>query len=71
MFPARFDKQEEDDHALDEIEFHFQLNIKRNLAQSVIDNIHVRSQLERQIQNQELKDSCWRFDRINLMTRYF
>ena len=43
------------------------LKIINSLTESDIDNIDVRSQLEHQIQMQELKDSGWIFDKINSM----
>ena len=42
-----------------------------NITQSDIDNINITFPLERQIQKQEMKDSGWRFDKINSMTIYF
>ena len=42
-----------------------------NITQSDIDNIDIKSPLEQQIQKQEMKDSGWRFDKINSMTIYF
>ena len=50
VFSARFDKHDEDDQVLDELEVIINLN-NQNVTQSDIDDI--RSQLERQIQNQE------------------
>ena len=43
------------------------LKINNNLTESDIDNIDVRSQLDHQIQIQELKESGWIFDKINSM----
>ena len=43
------------------------MKINKNLTESDIDNIDVRSQLEHQIQIQETKDSGWIFDKINSM----
>ena len=43
------------------------MNINNNLTESDIDNIDVRSQLEHQIQQQELKESGGIFDKINSM----
>ena len=71
VFSARFDKQKEDNQVLDETELFINLNINHNLTQTHIDNIDVKSPLEHQIQQQELKDSGWRFDKINSMTVYF
>ena len=46
------------------------MNIIHNLTQTDFDNIDVKSPLEHQIQQQEIKDSGWRFDKINSMTVY-
>ena len=62
VFSARFDKQDEDNQVLDETELFINININHNLAESDPDKIDVRSPLEHQIQQQEMKDSCWRFD---------
>ena len=51
MFSTRFDKQDEDDQVLDEIELYINLSINRNLTESDIDE---RSQLEQKIENQEI-----------------
>ena len=71
VFSARFDKQNEDGLLLDETELFINLNINQNLTQSDIDNINITFPLERQIQQQEMKDSGWRFDKLYSMTIYF
>ena len=71
VFSARFDKQSEDGQLLDETELFINLNINHNLTQSDPDKIDIKSPLEHQIQQQEMKDSGWRFDKINSMTIYF
>ena len=43
------------------------MNINHNLTESDLDKIDIRSPLEHQIQQQEMKDSGWRFDKINSM----
>ena len=68
VFSARFDKQDEDGQILDEIELNKDSNIYHNLTESDLDNIKVRFALEEQSQNQEMKDSGWRFDKIDSMT---
>ena len=68
VFSARFDKQDEDGQLLDETELFINLNINQNLTQSDLDNINITFPLERQIQQQEMKDSGWRFDKIISMT---
>ena len=47
------------------------MKINHNLNQGDLDNIDVVSQLDYQILQQEMKDSGWRFDKINSMTIYF
>ena len=71
VFSARFDKQNEDNQKLDETETFINLKINLILTQTDIDKIDVRSPLEYQIQQQEMKNSGWRFDKINSMTVYF
>ena len=56
---------------MDETVLFINLNINQNLTQSDLDNINITFPLERQIQQQEMKDSGWRFDKINSMTIYF
>ena len=69
---ARFDKQHEDNRILDETELFINLNNNHNLTQTDLDNIDVVSPLEYQKKKQqEMKDSGWRFDKINSMTVYF
>ena len=71
VFSARFDEQDEDNQVLDETELFINLNINHNLTQSDLDNIDVVSQLDYQTLQQEMKESGWRFDKINSMTIYF
>ena len=71
LFSASFYKINEDDQRNNEIELYINLNINHNLTESDIDNIDVRSQLEHQIQNQEMKESGWIFDKINAMKLSF
>ena len=71
VFSARFDKQDEDSQTLDETDLYINLNINHNLTQTDIDNIDVISLLEKQTQQQGMKGSGWRFDKINSMTVYF
>ena len=71
VFSARFDKQNEDNQVLDETEFLIKLNIYQNLTESDFDKIDVKSPLEHQIQQQQMKDSGWRFDKTNSMTIVF
>ena len=70
VFSERFDKQDEDNQALDETELFINLNIIHNLTESDLDEIKIKSPLEHQIQQQEIKDSGWAFDKIYSMTLY-
>ena len=71
VFLPRFGTQDEDNQALDETELFVTLNINHNLTAKDNDNIDVKSPLERQIQQQEMKDSGWQFDKSNSMTLFF
>ena len=71
VFSAPFDKQNEDGQLLDETELYINLNINHNLTETDTNDINVVSPLEYQIQQQEMKDSGWRFDKINSMLVYF
>ena len=57
MILARFDKQDEDIHFLDESEIYNKLNNNRKITKSDIDNSDVRFQLEQRIQKQVTKNS--------------
>ena len=70
MFSSRFDKQDADDQVLDETVLYIVLSIIRNFTESDIDFIDIRFQIEQQTENQESKDSVWRFDKFNSMTIY-
>ena len=67
LFSASFCKINEVDQRRRENEIYVNLNINHNLTESDIDNIDVRSQLEHQVQNQEMKESGWIFDKFNSM----
>ena len=67
LFSASFHKINEEDQRSDEIELFNNLKININLTETDIINIDVISQLEHQIQVQEIKESGWIFDKINSM----
>ena len=71
VFSARFFKQDEDNQILDETELFNNLNINHDLTESDHDKIDIKSPSKHQIQQQELKDYGWIFDKINSMTVYF
>ena len=62
VFSAKIDKEDKDDQLLDEIDLYNSLNTNQKLTQS--DIVKVSSQLEQQNQNQERRDSVWRFDKF-------
>ena len=70
-FSAGFGKQDEGNQVLDETELFINININHNLTESDLENLDVRPPLEHQIQQQEMKDSGWTFDKINSNTIYF
>ena len=47
------------------------MNINHKLTEADFDNFDVKSPLEHQIQQQVMKDSGWRFDKINSLIVYF
>ena len=67
LFSASFYKINEEDQRNNEIVLYMNLKIINNLTESDIDNIDIRSQIEHQIQIQEMKESGWIFDKINSM----
>ena len=67
LFSASFLKINEEDQRYNQIELYMNLKINNNLTESDIDNIDVRSQLDHQIQNQEMKESGWIFHKNNSM----
>ena len=71
MFSARFDKRNEDDQVVDEIELNKNLNNSQKLTELDIDIFNVRFQLGLQIQNQGSKDSGWRFDKNVSLLKHF
>ena len=71
VFSTRFDKQDEDNQVLDETEIFNNLNINHNLTEIDLHKVDVKSPLEHQIQQQEMKASGWRFDKIYSMIIFF
>ena len=71
VFSARFDKQNEYNQVIYETELIFNLNISHNLTESDRDKTDIKSPLEHQIQQQEVKNFGWRLDKINRMAVYF
>ena len=71
LFSARFDKQDEDNQVLDETELFIKLKINHNLTASDLEKNDLISPLKNQIQQQEMKDTRWRFYKIKSMTLCF
>ena len=65
LFSASLHEINEECQRNNEIELYINLNINHILTESDIENIDFRSQLEHQIQNQEMKESDWIFTKIN------
>ena len=70
-FLAYFDKQDEENGIYDEVELFINLKMNHILTESDLKKINVKLDLENQIQQQEMKDSGWRFVKIISMTIYF
>ena len=47
------------------------MNLNINLTETDLDNIDTESPIKQQVQQQEMKDSGWRFDKSNSMIVYF
>ena len=71
VFSAKFDKQDENDQVLDETELCINLNINHNLTKNDLDKIDIKSPVEHQIKQQDMKDSGWIFDKINSTIVFF
>ena len=71
MYSARFDKQDEKNQLLNESGLYIKLNVIHILTEIVIKNTDIKPPLEHQIQQHEMKDSGWTFDKINSMTTFF
>ena len=54
---------------LDEIELYINLIINNKLTETDINNIDIKPPLEHRIQNQEMQDSGWKFDKNNSKTK--
>ena len=67
LFSASFYRINEEDQRVNENELVINLKINNNLTENNMNDTHVKSQLEHQIQIQETKESGWIFDKINSM----
>ena len=67
-FMAIFNKFEEDGDIRKEAEMSMNSNMINNLTQSAIDIVNIQWELESRIQNLEMKESGWVFQRVNSMT---
>ena len=70
-FMLLFYKFEEDEDIRKEAEMTINLNMTNNLTQSEIDNVDIQWDLEARKQNLEMRESGWRFQRVNSMTICF
>ena len=65
MFSASFQKINQEDQRSDETELFWSLNPNHRLTEIDIDNVDIKSQLEHQIEIQEIKESGSIFDKTN------
>ena len=70
VLSATLDKQDEDIQLLYETEIFTNLKIIHNLAETDIDKIDIKSPLEHQFQQEDMKDTGWRFDKKISKTVY-
>ena len=71
LISVSFCKINEDDQKNNEIGLYINLNTNHNITESDFDIIDLRSQLEHQIQVQEMKESGRIFDKMNSMKTSF
>ena len=71
MSSGRFYELDDNDQLLDETELFINLSYDQNLTESDTDTFNNFFQLEYHIQNQELNDSGWLFDKIDSMKTTF
>ena len=64
VFSARIDKQNEANQILDETEFFNTFNFNHKLTESEVLSVIIKFSLKHQIQQQAMKKSGWRFDKI-------
>ena len=62
IFSARFNKQNEDNQVVQEIELYINQNNVQSLTESDIIVIHNKSHLDLQIEYEEMKESALRID---------
>ena len=71
VFPARFDKKDENIQVTDEIEPNRNLNDKKKLTETDINKFGNKSPVQHRYREQEANDSGLRFNKVNSMTKYF
>ena len=70
-FMLLFYKFEEDGDIRKEAEMTINMKMTNNLTQSEIDNVDIQWDLEARIQNLQMRESGWHFQRVNSMTISF
>ena len=71
VFSALIEKMNEFGYIENKIEMYISLKINHTLTKSDLDNLTINSQVESQIENQQMKESGWILDKLNSMTIYF
>ena len=71
VFSALFEKMNEFGYIENKTEMYISLKLNHVLTLSDFDNLTINSQVESQIENKQMKESGWVFDKLVSMTIYF
>ena len=71
VFSALFEKMNEFGYIENKTEMYISLKLNHVLTLSDLDNLTINSQVESQIENKQMKESGWVFDKLVSMTIYF
>ena len=68
VFSALFEKVNKFGYIENKTEMYISLRINNSLTHSDLDNLTINSQVETQIENQQMEESGWIFDKLSSMT---
>ena len=71
VFSALFEKMNEFGYIENKTEMYISLKLNHVLISNDLDNLTINSQVESQIENKQMKESGWVFDKLVSMTIYF
>ena len=71
VFSALFEKMNEFGYIENKTEMYISLKLNHVLTSNDLDNLTINSQVESQIENKQMKESGWVFDKLVSMTIYF